>query len=422
MTADIHPLRPENAYSAPPRRARRKSPRRRSTFGTVQPLRSGRFQARYASPVDGRRVTAPRTFDDATTAWAWLKNERPLTEDPAVWTPPKERLEASLVARETFGVYADRWLAQRTRLKPRTRAEYERLLTLLEPTFAQVPVHRITRADVKAWHSTFCVDRPTQRARTFALLKTIMKEAVSDGLIDKNPVEINGASTVERARTIEVLSPYELHLLADAMPDRWRALVYVSALCMLRQGEALELRRRDLDLDAAVPVIRVARALARVSVDGTMVTVIGTPKSRAGVRTIPIHADLVTVLKDHLVRHVARAHDALLFPAASGAHLSPSTLYGRAPIGTYRGRGFYGARAAVGRPDLNWHALRHTGAVYMAQTGATVAELMALLGHASADVAMRYQHVAADRPAHNVKKLSELIQIPHLQMTNEERS
>jgi integrase len=275
-----------------------------------------------------------------------------------------------------------------------------------------MPVHRIARSDIKAWYTTFCVDRPTQRARAYGLLKTIMKEAVSDGLVDKNPVDIDGASTVERARTIDVLTPAELHQLADAMPVRWRALVYVSALCMLREGEAFELRRGDIDLTADVPVIRVTRAVSRVSIDGSIQRVIGTPKSNAGVRNVPIHSDLVPLLKDHLDRFVAKPKDSLVFPASDGGHLSPSTLYGRPPSRHYAGRGFYAARVAAGRPNLNWHALRHTGAVFMAQTGATVAELMALLGHASADVAMRYQHVAADRPAHNVQRLAELIQIP----------
>ena len=61
---------------------------------------------------------------------------------------------------------------------------------------------------------------------------------------------------------------------------------------------------------------------------------------------------------------------------------------------------------------MNWHALRHTGAVFMAQAGATVAELMELLGHASPAVAIRCQHLAADRPAPDVRALSTLIRFP----------
>jgi integrase len=54
------------------------------------------------------------------------------------------------------------------------------------------------------------------------------------------------------------------------------------------------------------------------------------------------------------------------------------------------------ARAAAGRPDLRWHDLRH-GAVLAAAAGATLAELMARLGHSTPQAAMRYQHAAAGR-------------------------
>ncbi|MDQ6933898.1 MAG: hypothetical protein M3130_01110 [Actinomycetota bacterium] len=36
--------------------------------------------------------------------------------------------------------------------------------------------------------------------------------------------------------------------------------------------------------------------------------------------------------------------------------------------------------------------MRHTGAVLAASAGATLAELMARLGHSTAGAAMRYQH------------------------------
>lgn len=48
-------------------------------------------------------------------------------------------------------------------------------------------------------------------------------------------------------------------------------------------------------------------------------------------------------------------------------------------------------------PDLRFHDLRHTGAVLAAQAGATLAELMARLGHSTPGAALRYQHAAAGR-------------------------
>ena len=71
-------------------------------------------------------------------------------------------------------------------------------------------------------------------------------------------------------------------------------------------------------------------------------------------------------------------------------------------------RPFDRARQAAGRPDLRFHDLRHTGAVLAAQTGATLAELMARLGHSTPGAALRYQHAAAGRDAQFAAALSRI--------------
>ncbi len=61
--------------------------------------------------------------------------------------------------------------------------------------------------------------------------------------------------------------------------------------------------------------------------------------------------------------------------------MAPSSLYAV----------YYPAREAAGRPDLRTHDLRHTGAVLAAATGATLAELMARLGHSTVSVLLRHR-------------------------------
>jgi integrase len=71
-------------------------------------------------------------------------------------------------------------------------------------------------------------------------------------------------------------------------------------------------------------------------------------------------------------------------------------------------RVYYPAREAAGRPDLRFHDLRHTGVIYAAQTGATLAELMGRLGHSTSQAAMAYQAVAMGRDALIALRLSEM--------------
>lgn len=58
------------------------------------------------------------------------------------------------------------------------------------------------------------------------------------------------------------------------------------------------------------------------------------------------------------------------------------------------------------------HDLRHTDAVPAAATGATLAELMARLGHSTRAAALRYQHAAQGRDVEIAKALSALVQRP----------
>jgi len=55
------------------------------------------------------------------------------------------------------------------------------------------------------------------------------------------------------------------------------------------------------------------------------------------------------------------------------------------------------AKEATGLDDVTFHVLRHTGATWFAEEGATVREVMDRLGHRSERMAMRYQHAAAER-------------------------
>jgi integrase len=62
----------------------------------------------------------------------------------------------------------------------------------------------------------------------------------------------------------------------------------------------------------------------------------------------------------------------------------------------------------VGLDGLRVHDLRHTAATLAAAAGATAKELMERMGHTSPRVALRYQHVMADRQAALAAALDDL--------------
>lgn len=374
-----------------PRGSGRKD-RASGTFGSVDKLATG-YRARYFGP-NGRRYKAPTLFLTKQDARSWLSLRQAEIIRKA-WEPPEAHEQKPDPI--TFAQYAEHWLSERD-LKDRTREHYRKLLDqrLLEAPFASFPLSSITSDDVRTWHSKFGTKTPTMRAHCYGLLRTIMGTAASDGKIAVNPCVIRGAGSARRVHKSRPATLDELEIITKEMPSQLQPMILLASWLAMRFGEIAELRRMDCDLRDEV--IRVRRGVVRVKRDEGITFVVTTPKSDAGIRDVAIPPHLLPVLEAHISKHVGKERDSLLFPAKQGGHLAPATL----------NRWFYKARNEANRPDLRFHDLRHSGAVLAASTGATLAELMARLGHSTPAAAMRYQHAAQGRDREIAALLSKL--------------
>lgn len=370
--------------------AKQKPRKQREAWGRIRKLPSGRFQTSYEGP-DMAMHHASSTFRTLTEARGWLTVERQLV-DSGAWSPPKSR--SAVNRTETLGAYAEPWLAGRT-LQPRTRDLYQGLLDQkILPGLGEMPLKAISPLTVREWYAKLDADHPTRRAHAYALLRTILGTAVTDGLVPSNPCVIRGAGQTKREHKIQPATPEQLDTIIAELPERYGCLVLLGTWCAMRWGELVELRRKDLDWKAGK--IRVRRSAQPIN--GVMV--VGPPKSAAGVRDVAIPPHLLPVLRQHIGRHAGWGWEGLVFPADGDQtkHLSHGSFY----------KPWKAARAAAGRPDLRFHDLRHTGAVMAAQTGATLAELMGRLGHSTPAMAIRYQHVAQDRDTEIARRLSQM--------------
>jgi integrase len=373
--------------------------RARRGFGRLRRLPSGRYQASYVGP-DDKLYTAKSTFAAKEDGEAWLTDRR-REIDRELWSPPATTEQKKVKAQNEikFADYAEKWVKGRRvkgrPLKPRTVAHYNKLLEQhINPTFGKKALRSITRESVERWHTKVAADAPVTRAHAYSLLRTVLETArTTDKIIDVNPAAIAGAGA-SPPRTVrpKPVTVKELEVIVEEMPERLRAIILLATWTALRFGELVELRRGDVDLDDQV--ITVTRAAVRTK--GKWIE--GEPKSEAGVRSIAIPPNIVPAIRQHLDDHVGPRTDALLFPAKNGGHLQPSTLY----------RHFYRARDAAKRPKLRFHDLRHSGAVMAAQSGATLAELMARLGHSTHQAALRYQHQAEGRDREIAARMANL--------------
>lgn len=382
--------------------------RERRDFGKIRRWRSGRYGASYLGP-DGDRHSSPLTYDRREDAEGWLRDERKHLALVGVesWKPPKARAEAAPKAvrdKRTVREYADHWITTKRATRDITATTAEKYaqamrLRVLDfdgsPALGDVKLADLTDKKIRAWWHKLDHDHERACDLAYQSLRAMLNFAVDDGVIAANPCHIKGAGGTGAERSIEPLTPAEINAAARAMPEQWAIGVHLGAWCALRSGEVRELRRRDVQLDATPPVLRVRQAVVRV--DGKLQTT--KPKTGAGVRTVLLSAPMVARLRDHLDSHAQAGPDGLLiWSRDTGSHVHDGAWW----------RAWDRARRKIGHPGFRFHDLRHTGLTYAATAGATIRELQAMAGHTTPAMAMRYQEVASEHMAGVVERLGQI--------------
>ncbi|MGQ0843170.1 MAG: tyrosine-type recombinase/integrase [Sporichthyaceae bacterium] len=355
----------------------------RTSFGAVDKLPSGRWRARCTGP-DGRRRS--KTFATKSDGRAWLATQQADVVRKA-WRAPE-------AAKRTVGEFAEDYLI-REDLRESTRALYASLWrTHLAGPWTGVAVGDVTSAQVRAWHTAAArTTGPTALAQSYRLLRAILGVAVADDAIAANPCRMRSAGNPKPARPARSLNVEEVRALADAVPERYRALILVLAFGGLRFGEATALRRSDVQ-DAS-GTLRVERSVRYLG--GRWL--VGEPKTEAGRRTVALPATIAEALAVHLQRFVADDGEALVFGTSTGNYLARSNW----------NLTFRRAAESIGLPAVRPHELRHTGATLAAGTGATTKELMRRMGHSSPAAALIYQHAVDERDGEIARALDAVL-------------
>jgi len=150
---------------------------------------------------------------------------------------------------------------------------------------------------------------------------------------------------------------------------------------------------RRLDLTEGVVYVRQAVTRTKGQIR------IGPPKTHAGIRDVGIPPHLISHLPKYVASLPVAGRDGYLFPGRDGV----SPMSEKALRYAYEQ-----ARKITGRDDLTFHDMRHSTASLAGMTGATTAELKAMMGHATAGMVERYQHAnraSRSRLAENMSKL-----------------
>ncbi len=318
-----------------------------------------RYRVRYRTRDGVKHVETKKRLIDAERRKAEIELE--LATDR--WRDPRR---GDILLRD----WAEQWLPTRHDLRATT---FDRLkLTMAKqvlPRFGSTQLNKITNSEVRAWLTGMLADgysAATARKAVFAL-RQCLAAAIEDERIAVNPAT-SVPLPAERQKAPRYLSQAEVERLVAAMPAEYAALILVGAYAGLRWGEAVGLRRCDIDTGRS----RILVTHTAVEVNGK-VTLDNQPKTTRSKRSVPVARSVMRRIVVHLDLFVKPQGDALLFTSPSGGPL----------FRAFGNRVLRPAVLAAGLDDITFHGLRHSFVAIMVAAGCNVREVSEWAGHNS---------------------------------------
>lgn len=343
---------------------------------SVNKLPSGRFRARYLDPESDSWIS--QTFDRQTDAKDWVAGIRTARE-AGIWVDPRK-------SRLTFAEWGDIFWPIQVGYKPKTLGQQQGLYRReLVPAWGSTPLDKITAVGVAQWAAGMRGRLSASTIHsTYWLFHRMMRDAQEAKYLAKLPFPRRAPLEKPQPKYVLIPSTKEIRLLADAIPARYNALVYVMAYGGLRIGEVCALRVDDVDFKQGT--IRVDESVSDVNGYLTFER----PKTTRSIRVVPLPWTVMNTLASHLMAFVPERANArsLVFTSPEG-HTLRANSFGK--------RQFPTACAAAGL-HLSPHDLRHTAISTWIAAGADALSVAQWAGHTSVATVYRvYGHLLPHR-------------------------
>lgn len=307
--------------------------------------------------------------------------------------------EQRLPAGTTFEAYAKRWVNSTLRARYRTTgfaSEEGRFRNHLLPFLGDVPLFQLTKLDGEEFIAEMKEKEKGRSPKTInhclMLAKWMLKDAVDEGVIERNPWE-RLKRVPERKPDWNWLRPDELSKFLAQVERRspqWLLECLLSARAGLRTGEVAGLMVEDVNLETGT--IDLKRDVVR--------SVFQPLKTGGSKRRVIAPSDLLAEMR-------RRARYALLRPAKvveieGEVHRGhPFSLNQKGEPHRYLSesieRPVTAACAAAGLRRITHYDLRHTYASHLRLKGVPLEDIRDLLGHESITMTLRYAHVSDER-------------------------
>ena len=354
----------------------------RRSFGSVR-KRGERWEASYWHA--GRRHTAAASFGAKSEALDFLATAQSEVRRNT-WIDPAS-------GRMLFEVAAAHWFVSNPAKRESTLAREEVSLRLhILPTLGALRLDQISPFEVQQLVNGWSRHRAARTVRRdYDVVRAVCSYAVSNDWLVRTPCRNIRLPAVPRAKRHD-LTPADAVRIAGALPERYRAMVWVGAVLGLRWSEVIGLKVARIDLEAGT--LTVTEAITR-GFGGQLVT--GAPKSTAGTRTMTLPPSMAILLADHIATF-SQPHDpeALVFTNSEGRPIR---------YDNWRRREWLPATTAASCDGAGLHDLRRLAATTMVVAGIDIKTAQVRLGHSDPRMTLAVyaaapaeaDHAAADR-------------------------
>lgn len=339
-------------------------------------------------PITGKRLTRYHSFKGT---------KREAEAELVRLKSAADRGEYIDAAKTTVSQFLDRWERDwaTINVSPKTVERYNELLRLhVRPHLGAVRIQKLLPVNLAELYAKLLREGRGESglsARTVGhvhrVLHKALRVATEWAVIGRNPSDVAKPPKVEVA-DVETLSEQQVRMLLPSLRDQpiYRFTMLALATGM-RRGELLALRWRDVDLDSAI--LRVEQSLEQTKAGLRFKP----PKTKHGKRVIALPGSVLSELRDQwkeqqenrLRLGLGKApDDALVFPNWDGSPRSPNAVT----------KQWAATIARLRLPRVSLHALRHTHASQLIESGMDVLTISRRLGHGSPTITLSvYGHM-----------------------------
>lgn len=316
----------------------------------------------------------------------------------------EEQRQAGMNNRFLFEAVAAEWLASEGRMKKdSTVCKYRNNLNIhLNPRFGDRIFSEIRREEVAKYAMELRDKDSNGRAMSVNTVKgilSVLRAVVAYGKLQYHlPAEDFTGLFIGTAEDVpcRLLTENEEAILLEYIlsePDSEKMGILLVLYTGLRLGELCALRWGDIDIREKTLTVHstMKRIQTPHSPDHRSEVVVTPPKSRKSLRSIPLHEDILELLK----KRVGNSN-AFFLTGKENVYIEPRTMQNRFKV----------IMRKAGIAEANFHALRHTFATRSVENGIDVKILSEILGHASVRITLdRYVHPSAEQKRKSMNSL-----------------